>query len=798
VKEVLCERDPFVSRPDVPRAGFEPSRPTIWAVAILVLAVLTLAWPVLQGHLLAGDDYQLAGWAFRRFGAEYWRQHHAIPLWNPFVMGGVPYVGGMAGDIFYPTAWLRYLLPLDVATNLTFAGHLVIAGLAMYAFLRGLGASWTAAVTGGLAYELTGIVASQISPGHDGKLFVSAMAPFLLLGLLRGIRERKTTGYAAAALTVGLALHGHPQSAYYLLVAAGLWTLFLVFGDPAGPKGRDRWRALALTAAMVALGFGLYAIQLLPFYAYLPYSPRGAGGPSGGWEYATGYALPPTELFSTFLPEMNGIRDTYSGTNFLKTHTEYLGPLVIILAVCGIGGPRHRRVRLALGGIGLLFLLVALGGHTPFYRAWYELMPMMKKVRAAGMAFFLPALVVSVFAGFGVDRILSGEVPARRILIGAGCFALFGLLGAAGGLDGIAMAISQPEAVQIAARAAPELHTGALRLFLVAAVGGPVLFSIRTARFRGAAAAVVLFVAVTADLWSLDRKFFGFPDTAETLFGDDQITTSIRKTPLPYRVWDPKGGELERGLGVYPGSWLMGRDIPQLLGYHGQELRRFDEVLGGKNIWSNQVNVGMLQLFGVRYVVLQQAEKLPGYHEVLGPVRAITGKPAILYEADTIPPYVRLMPGAVKAPENQIAEVVGDARFPLLSVAIYSDSDKVSPAPLGDKSPAPATASAAVTFWEPGKMHIAIQGRDERPLYLVVAENWYKDWRATVDEAAVPVLRAQHTLLSVIIPPGAKEVTFEFRSSEYERGRLISLLSVVVVVGLFLVPVFRRRAAAHG
>jgi hypothetical protein len=782
-----------------PSLSWAPRRGGLIAVAIFVAAALTLCWPALTGHVLAGDDYQLAGWAFRKFGAEYWRQHHAIPLWNPYIFGGLPYVGGMHGDIFYPTAWLRYVLPLDLATNLTFAGHIVIAGIAMFALLRGLRVSWTAAVTGGLAYELSGIVASQVSPGHDGKLFVSALAPFLFLGLLRGIREKKIAGYAAAALTTGLMLHGHPQTGYYLLVAGGVWTLFLVFGDREGPQGADRWRALGWSAAVVALGLGMYAIQALPFIAYIPFSPRGEGGPSGGWEYATGYALPTAELFTTFLPELNGVRDAYAGANFIKTHTEYLGALVIILAACGLGGPARPRERLALGVIGALFLLVALGGHTPFYRLWYEVMPMMKKVRAAGMAFYLVALPVSVFAAFGVDRIASAEVPARRILIGAGIFAFFGIIGSVGGLDGIAQALAAPERLQVAIQSAPELHAGALRLLLVVAAGAAVLLAVRQARLTGAGAAAALFVVVTADLWSLDRKFFVFDGTAESLFGDDEITSRIRKTPLPYRVWDPKGGlGGAEGLEVYQGSWLMGRDIPQLFGYHGQELRYFDELWGGKNLWKNQVNVPLLELFAVRFVVLSQAQTLPGYHQVLGPVRTITGRPGILYEADTIPPYVRLMAGAVKAPDAQVAEVSADPRFPVRQVAIYGESEMVSPAAMGTSLPPPASAMAKVTGWEAGKIQVTIEGRDERPLYLVVAENWYKDWNATIDGASVPVLRAQHTLLSVLVPPGAKLVEFSFRSKEYAEGRLITWISLLVVAGLFAVPMIRRRRATNG
>ncbi len=750
---------------------------------------------MLAGQVINGSDYYLAGWGFRHFGAEYWHQHHAIPLWNPYIFGGIPYVAGMHGDIFYPTAWLRWLLPLATATNLTFGGHLVLAGISMYAFLRGLGLSWSAAVTGGLAYELSGIVASMVHPGHDGKLFVSAVAPFLLLGLLRGIRERKLAGFGAAGLAVGLALHGHPQPGYYLLVAAGLWTLFLVFWDAEAPVGRQRYRALGWSAAAVALGIGIYAIQLLPLLAYVPYSPRGTGGPSGGWEYATGYAFPPAELFTTFFPQLNGMSEAYAGSNHFKLHTEHLGVVVLLLAICGLGGAQRRRERLALGGIALLFLLVAFGGHTPFYRAWYELMPTQKSVRAVGSAFYLVALPICAFAGFGAERLLAGEVSARRILVGAGAFATLGLLGAIGALDGLAQSLADPLLVQRALQNAPQIQSGGVRLLFFAAVGGGVMLAVRDRKLRGALAAAGLLVAVWGDLWSIDRHFFVF-DRAERLFGNDAITTAMRKTPLPFRVWDPRGRY--DPLGVYPGSWLMGVDVPQLLGYHGNELHAFDELLGGKNDWKNQISPALLQLFAVRYVVLTQAQKLPGYHHLLDSVPTTTGSIATLYEADSIPPYVHLMAGAVKAPDDQVAETVANPRFPSTDVAVYSEREKVSPGDLGGRLPVPTTATARLVSWDAGRMRIKIEGKDSRPLYLVVSENWYKDWRATVDGLAVPTLRAQNTLLSVVLPPGAGEVELEFRSPEYQRGRLLSLLALLAVFALMVAPRLGKRGSSHG
>jgi hypothetical protein len=174
---------------------------------------------------------------------------------------------------------------------------------------------------------------------------------------------------------------------------------------------------------------------------------------------------------------------------------------------------------------------------------------------------------------------------------------------------------------------------------------------------------------------------------------------------------------------------------------------------------------------------------------------ARTGGPVVLYEADTAPPYVRLLSGAVKVPEAQVADVVLNPQFPVLSVAVYGDSAPITPGALS-QVPEPAGATARLTAWEPGKIQIMIDGRDERPLYLLVAENWYKDWRATVDGVAAPALRAHHTLLSVVVPPGAKEVSFQFVSREYARGKMISILAVAAALGLIIVPRFRARSRA--
>jgi hypothetical protein len=94
-----------------------PRHPFIWATCVCALATLLLAWPALGGAFLPNpnSDHYSAGYAFREFAANSLRDGHGVPLWNPDLFGGMPYVAAMHGDIFYPTFLLRLLLPTDVA-----------------------------------------------------------------------------------------------------------------------------------------------------------------------------------------------------------------------------------------------------------------------------------------------------------------------------------------------------------------------------------------------------------------------------------------------------------------------------------------------------------------------------------------------------------------------------------------------------------------------------------------------------------------------------------------------------------
>jgi len=240
----------------------------------------------------------------------------------------------------------------------------------------------------------------------------------------------------------------------------------------------------------------------------------------------------------------------------------------------------------------------------------------------------------------------------------------------------------------------------------------------------------------------------------------------------------------------------MTHDVANTFGYHGNEIRFYDEVWGGKNVWQYINSANLWNLWAIRYVTLPQEQAIPGFHKVLGPVQSTPGAPAYLYERDTLPVYARVVPGALKVPDDQSVPTVLDPNLPLDRVLILAESTSVAPVPLRSV-PAASPAVARVTDWAPGRMRIALEGRDSRPTYLLVAENWYPDWHATVDGKEARVHRANHAMLSVELPPNAGEVSLTFASAAQATGKLISILALVLTLAAIGVPLWRERRGAR-
>jgi hypothetical protein len=316
-------------------------------------------------------------------------------------------------------------------------------------------------------------------------------------------------------------------------------------------------------------------------------------------------------------------------------------------------------------------------------------------------------------------------------------------------------------------------------------IGGGALFAIASGKMKRSVAIAAVALIAIADLYTIDIKFYEFSARAKTLFANDAVTTYLQAVKPPYRVIDAGDS--------YGHSILMAYRIPVVMGYHGFELRTYDE-LGDAPRWNNVLSPNFLDLLAVRYVILPTAQDVPGYKQVVPPTKTPFGTTAVLYEREAAGPYARVIPTAAKIPEDQTVATVVNPQFVANSVVLYPDTSSVVAGKLQQPFPV-SSVRATVSSWAPGKMSIALAGADSATSHLLISENWYPDWHATVDGKPGVVRRADHTLLSVDLPAGAKQVELAFDSPAYAKGKMVSLVALLLAIAMLAVPLVVTKRA---
>lgn len=774
-----------------------------WAALICAIAALTLAHPALTGGFLVNprSDQYIAGYAFRDFAASTLKATGGFPQWNPYVFGGLPYISAMHGDIFYPTFLLRLILPTDLAMTWGMILHFWLAGVAMFAFLRAHRLSFHASLAGALAYMLSGQVGGLVSPGHDGKLFITALLPLTLLVIRHGIRDGRRSAWGLLALVVGLAiLTPHPQLFQYLLLASGayaLWCAYFEGGDGA-PSRPVATRRLALALGAVVLGMAIGAIQFLPLRAYTAWSPRAAGH---DWQTATSYSMPPEETINWVLPQFSGILDNYWGRNGIHFHSEYIGLPVILLAVAAfaIADARKKKLVWFATGLAAVSWLWSLGGFTPFYKLVAAIIPGTMYFRAPSTIMFETSFAIALLAALGVDRILSAGAGRKYFIGGAIAVGVITILGAAGGFTSIVSnALSneiasgrvQPE--QINANS-PNVTLGAIRMAFFAALMLAALGGIAARKLSLRLASFGVLAVIVADLWSVERDYWNFSARASTVFARDAVIDTIKSNPEPMRVVTMVTAPGAAYRDPYlTGDGLMVHGVREFAGYHGNELHRYDELYwsayhaGEKGPYDiqthlrNTLSPTISTLLNVGWLYTNSGEIPAPYVKVAGPVKNSAGTSVWLYKLPGEHPLAWVAPAIVKAPDDVAAGTLLQADV-ARSVAIFDTSSKVTAERL-TTAPPPLTIHAKTTHYAPGAIDIELDAPAPAKSALIVSENFYPGWTALVDGKPATVERADYVVMGVPLEAGSKKIELRFADLAYPKGKVVTFLAIGLAV----------------
>ncbi|MCZ8374878.1 MAG: hypothetical protein O9342_05835 [Beijerinckiaceae bacterium] len=768
-----------IAWPDLAPAGHDPEwradgRQWLAALVIFLGCALFLAWPWLSGAVTLPWDGKAHFQAQAAFLA---RSIHAgeSPFWAPYVFSGHPQVADPQSLIFNPGFLMLAMLtpaPSFAMVDGVAFGSLVFGALAILGFARDRRWHPAAAVVAALAFAFGGAAGWRIQ--HVGQVLSLAYFPWAFWMLDRAFRLSSMRFGALAGLFAGLMVLGPDQVAFLGLVCLAGFTLAHLVG---GPGRLPRLRASLRPLAAGALAGG--AVIAVPILMVLSFADGSNRAQISLAEAEIG-SLHPTNLLTFVVANLFGtigpgpdfwgapsvhwpyIVNSNVARNMANAYTGLL-PLAGILA--WLACPAAYRSRMvALPILFGLMIAYALGRYTPVFPAAYHLLPGVDLFRRPADSLFLVGAVGSFMAGFGLDRVLR-RGPGTWPGTAAALWLATGLLALAGGL---AMALWLGRLGQ----AVPELFATSGWLLVAGVV---LIVAQRQAQARPVLVAALMAFAVTADLrWNLrpnDSTGLDPVHYSEMRAGSDNETLAWLKAHIVQDGQRRDRVELA-GLGFgWPNAGLV-HGLENVLGYNPLRVAAYSAATGAQDHVANPdqrrfsplmpgYRSALSNLLGLRYIVTGvPIERIDPALAGDPPIPVARTKDGYIYENPEVLPRVLVVPDAQPLDQDRLIRT-GEWPSTDFRNVVYVEPSAL-PLPQGGTG-----GTARITRYGHATIDIAVEAPSGGVLLL--NDVWHPWWFAEVDGVPARILRANGIFRAVVLPRGARQVTFRF---EPVRGLL--------------------------
>lgn len=699
--------------------------------------------PIFYGRDTTTFYYPLTSWAAEEIRAG------RLPLWTPTIFGGYPiFADGEIGMLSPFQAVLLGALEMPFAYSVGRVLAYAVAAIGLYLYARSLGANGLGATIGALAFAYGSFMVGHLQ--HDNIVRSAAWLPWLLLAAeqtLRTAGPRRLVWIAGAALILAFAGVGvHIQPVLMSLLVLGLALLFGPFGRTSVPTaqatGVSRAAALGrlvydlkivlarqrfgagtvdwllgrafLGVAIVGLGLGLAATQLVPLYQLGLRSIRAS---LVTYDYATSFAVTPPQLLTLVFPAMFNY-DAERHWAYWAPHetTLYVGIAPLVLAFLALAFVRGRAITF-FGIVAFASLVLVFGDYLPIkpYTVIWNL-PGFGYLRAPARFSLLFTLALAVLAALGATwlvrqaRYHGSSRPVLGMVSGMLLLPLVLGLSLAGArwwlrfdpvrateLFGLLLQTSKENwqlgpwhlYYGVTEMTRPDNPRTALGLALLVAT--PLLLRVWLARPRLEMVWGGLLLVLTAfDCWMFATSFY-FQAPAQALTPATPALAPLADQPGPFRLF------VEPTLNSrYGANQLAGAGIETVNGYSSLEPPRFSDywwsIVGQDNF--------LLDQFNVRYVL--GARRLPGSR---------------IYEGTVYHPYDRLMSGTAANPSGLETFRTAPTRTAAVTMVAAVEG-------LGEVPPGTPVAELTLVGGDGSRQTVPIRGGVDVAEYLAAEPGW--------------------------------------------------------------------------
>lgn len=751
-----------------------------------------------------------------------------LPLWNPHLFCGLPiHAEGQAG-LLYPLGVLGLPLPATLGINLVSLAHWALAGIFLYLYLRAIAISPAAALLGAIVYMFSSAPVARLYAGHYSMMPFLAICPGMMWVWQRYLRQGRVRWLAAAALLYGSAiLAAHPQSLFYMSLYVG----WLMLWGAAARRGERRRRAigrLTLFGLALGIGVGIGAAQLLPTLELAARSFRQETTPA----FCGVFSLAPESLLTFLAPGFFGdmIATPYWGRNYLWEMWGYVGIVPLALAMAASLRPRGA-AQWAHAAAVPVFILLALGRHTPLFQALYEYAPGFDKFRGLSKFLIFCIVSLSVLAAVGFDRL--GRSPRSRRargtrMAGGALLAAFVLVAliALLALSSHPGELDSPWAALIEARRAlGEDYTG---FFRTRPDAGPAWTQARLAMWATARGQLIRLLAFAAAglaavaIWPrLARKPYARWAVLALLVVPDVylfcrpyvLSTPVDALALPKAIADPvrRAAPARVYSTTVSGSRLMTNGLDAAQGYVGllpARTNRFFAIASGyppdADMSTSPPPRAFSHLFlspNIQFILTHEAETLPEDFAT----RVASAQGLALYRLRHSAPrarFSRAVQGADTVDRATSLLRASAAAPDAMPMGLRADILEMPPRKHGESWPALQPWAESKTPQETGALReverragrVVYETNLSAPMLLATSDAYDPGWVCELDgEKRLDVYPVNVAFRGAIVPAGRHRVAFVYRLASFRWGVAVSLASLLTLAGL--IALARRRAS---
>ena len=813
----------------------------VLAVGGLVLAWVGFFWqPLLSSGVWlprGGGDFTSFYYPLYSFASRSLHAGH-LPLWNPSLYAGMPYVADLQTAALYPPTLLALAFGQFSygRLELLVIVHYLFASTTMYLFLRqGLRQGRTAAVLGGIAFAYCGFMTAHF--GHLPMVPVASWLPLSMLAVTkmlsveranpqldpppqegRGpnnrplaapLRRLRWAAVGGVSLALGV-LAGHPQIFFYCALTVAAWAIYLIASNWRLVGDSNRQVILYNLQSLLPTGliFGLLALPQLLLSNELGGESIRAG--IGYQQAATDFSTAPIGLVSLLLPRVWGSNpQNYWGVDtWASTETwAYSGVITLLLAGLAVAGWRkvgRRGVVVFFAGLGLVSLLLTLGGQTVLFGWLFETIPGWNRFRDAGRLLLPFSFALATLAALGVGRLLAwtnssptlqreSEGTAKAALSGMS----FGLLAAALLLTLLPLPIFLLGVTsgQNLERTIPFVNdTLLLILWLLLSAG--LIWYARAA--RGATVGWLLIALLVVDLFSVNAAFN--PGTSDNTLGfqhADAVSFLRNGTDRFQNRGEVFRLDSDTGIGAVWQPSLSARAGFEDSGgiYNPLKPSRYDELW---NKARQDRNTALYELFNIKYVVgMTDTRSVVGAGFIadskLEKVFTSTKGLVLYYNPGALPRAYIVHNSDIQPLADQLfSKLTGPSFNPRKAVLLESGvglrgtlEGSARYAELSGSNPKTGEGATILGYGpeQPDSLTVSTTLKEEG--YLVVSNVYYPGWQATVDGQTATIQRANYAFQAIRLTAGQHTVTLRFVPRLWQAG-LVSMAGGTLLALLLL------------